>query len=121
MRTRFAHLASQLIRWDSPLGWAAAALAALGAVLFHRAATWWWVGFFLIAATLCGSSYLERCGRVHCRVTGPLFLLCAIYLALVQLNVVPFIGNGPFVAAVMAVIALSFVAEAIVGAYVHAS
>lgn len=110
---------SRHIRWNSPIGWAVAALAALCGLLFPRVTTWCWVAFFLIAATLCGSSYRERCGRVHCRVTGPFFLLCAGYLVLVQVNVLPFIGNVSFVAVVFGVIALSFLAEIIIGPYVR--
>ena len=121
MRTWFAHRAGRFIRWDSPEGWATAALASLGAVLFPRAATWWWVTFFLIAAMLCGSSYLNRCGRLHCRITGPLCLVCAVYLLLVQLDIIHFVGNGWFVAAVVGVVAVSFLIEAIFGWYVRAS
>lgn len=112
---------SRYIRWNSPVGWSVAAMAALGAVLFPRATTWCWIAFFLIAAVLCGSSYRERCGRVHCRITSPLFLLCAGYLTLVQLDVVPFIGNAWFVAVVFGMVALSFVAEMIRGAYLQVS
>jgi hypothetical protein len=96
-------------------------MAALGGVLFAHITTWCWVTFFLIAATLCGSSYVERCGRVHCRVTGPLFLLCASYLMLVQLDRLPFIGNGWFVALVMGTVVLSFLAELVFGRYMHAA
>ncbi len=121
MRMQLSGLASKHIRWDSHIGWSTAAVAALGAVLVPRVTTWCWVAFFLIAATLCGSSYVERCGRVHCRVTGPLFLLCAVYLALVQLDRVPFIGNGRFVAVVMGAIALSFLAELVFGRYMRSA
>ena len=109
---------SRYITWNSPLGWSAALVAALGALVFPTASTWLWVVFFLIATALCGSSYLERCGRVHCRITGPFFLLCAVYLTIVQLSLVPFMGNTWFLVAVMGVIALSFLAELIVGTYV---
>jgi hypothetical protein len=52
---------------------------------------------------------------VHCRITSPLFLLCAVYPANVQLDLVPFIGNTWFLAAVVGIVALSFLAELIVG------
>jgi hypothetical protein len=117
---RFPKAPSTYIRWDSPVGWSAAAPAALGAIVFPSVSTWLWVVFFLVAAALCGSSYLERCGRVHCRVTGPFFLLCASYLALVERDLVPFVGNATFVAIVMGAIALSFLAELVIGGHAHA-
>lgn len=113
-------MASNLIRWDSPIGWSVAVVAALGALVWPAGSTWLWVTFFLIAAGLCGSSYREQCGRVHCRITGPLFLLCAVYLATVQLDLVPFVGNAWFLAGVLGTVALSFVAELIVGTRVGA-
>ena len=58
-----------------------------------------------------------RCGRVHCYLTGPFFLLCAVYLTSVQLGLVPFVGNAWFAAAVIGVIALSFLAGLIIGTY----
>jgi hypothetical protein len=112
---------SRYTRWNSPIGWSVAAVAAFSALIFPRATTWCWVAFFLIAATLCGSVYRERCGRVHCRITAPLFLLCACYLTLVELDRVPFIGNAWFVAVVAGTIMLAFLAEMIAGRQVQAS
>ena len=114
MGTQLSERASKYVRWDSPIGWSVAAVAALGALVWPAGSTWLWVTFFLIAAGLCGSSYREQCGRVHCRITGPLFLLCAVYLATVQLNLVPFIGNTWFLAAIMGIVAFSFLAELVV-------
>jgi hypothetical protein len=115
MGTQLSDIASRYIRWDSPIGWSVAAAAALGALAWPAGSTWLWVTFFLIAAGLCGSSYRERCGRVHCRITGPLFLLCAVYLATVQLNLMPFIGNTWFLVGVLGTVAFSFLAELVVG------
>lgn len=120
MGARLATIAARFIRWDSPVGWGVAGAAALGAWLFPAASTWCWVAFFLIAATLCGSSYRERCGRRHCRITGPLFLLAAGYLALVQMDLAPFVGNGWFTGVVLGTVALAFLAELVFGAYVAA-
>jgi hypothetical protein len=75
------------------------------------------VAFFPIAAAQCGSSYVERCGRVHCRITGPLFLLSAVYLTNAQLGLLPSIGNIGFLATVLDVVTLSFLAELIFGTY----
>jgi hypothetical protein len=115
MSVPFSKTGSRSIRWNSPIGWSVAFMVALGALVWPAASTWLWVTFFLIASGLSGNSYLERCGRVHCRISGPLFLLCAVYLATVQLGLVPFIGNAWFVAIALGVVALSFAAELIVG------
>jgi hypothetical protein len=117
--TQLSEIWSKYVRWDSPIGWSVAVVAALGALAWPAGSTWLWVTFFLIAAGLCGSSYRERCGRVHCRITGPLFLVYAVYLTIVQLDLVPFIGNAWFLAAVLGTVALSFAAELIVGTTVR--
>ena len=115
MGTQLSDIAFRYIRWDSPIGWSVAGAAALGALAWPAGSTSLWMTFFQIAAGLCGSSYRMRCGRVHCRITGPLFLLCAVYLATVQLNLVPFIGNTWFLVGVLGTVVLSFMAELVVG------
>lgn len=40
-----------------------------------------WIPALLVMGAACLAS-TARCGRVHCYVTGPLFLLAAVYVAL---------------------------------------
>jgi len=97
-------------------------VAALGAVVLPASpavSTWLWVAFFAIAGALCSSAYVRRCSRLHCYMTGPLFLLSAGYLSTVQLSLVPFLGNTWFVAVVLGTTALAFLAEMIFGKQVQ--
>jgi hypothetical protein len=57
-----------------------------------------------------------RCGRVHCRVTGPLCLLGAITLVLMSRGVVPLSG-GAFNAIFFSGVAGAFALEAALGKY----
>ena len=49
-----------------------AVVVELRALAWSASTTWLWVTFLLIAAGLCGNSDLERCGRMHYRITDPL-------------------------------------------------
>src|SRR5215472_10850096 len=102
----------------APLGWTVASVAALGALVLPASpavSTWLWVAFFAIAGTLCSSAYVRRCSRLHCYMTGPLFLLSAGYLSTVELRLVPFMGNTWFVVVVLGMTALAFLVEMICG------
>ncbi len=52
-----------------------------------------WTVALSIMGTACIANAL-RCGRVHCYVTGPFFLLMALVTLLYGLGVVPLGGNG---------------------------
>jgi len=122
MRNQFAPLPLHCRQWVAPLGWTVASVAALGAMLLPTSpavSTWLWVAFFLIAGTLCSSAYVRRCSRLHCYMTGPLFLLSAFYLSTVELRLVPFMGNTWFLVVVLGTTALSFLAEMIFGKQVN--
>ena len=122
MRNQFAHLTLHYRQWVAPLGWIVASVAALGAVVLPASpavSTWLWVAFFAIAGTLCSRAYVRRCSRLHCYMTGPLFLLSAGYLSTVQLRLVPFLGNTWFVAVVLGTTALAFLAEMLFGKQVQ--
>jgi hypothetical protein len=57
-----------------------------------------------------------RCGRVHCRITGPLCLLGAITLVLMSRGVLPLAG-GAFNAIFFSGVAGAFALEAALGKY----
>lgn len=54
-------------------------VVALRALVWPASTTWLWVTFLLIATGLCGSSNLERCGRMHYRITAPLSPGCCLH------------------------------------------
>jgi hypothetical protein len=122
MSNQFAHLPLNYRQWVAPLGWTVALVAALGALLLPASpavSTWLWVAFFGLSGTLCSSAYVRRCSRLHCYITGPLFLLSAFYLSTVELSLVPFMGNTWFLVVVLGTTALSFLAEMIFGKQVN--
>ena len=47
-----------------------------------------WIPAFLVMGVACIAN-AARCGRLHCFITGPLFLLAAVYLALSGFHLVP--------------------------------
>ena len=57
-----------------------------------------------------------RCGRLHCYFTGPVFVVAAIYVALVAVNVLP-IHPGTFLFTVLAFAMLGCLAEVPLGRY----
>src|SRR5215467_3404951 len=122
MRNQFSHIPLNYRQWVAPLGWTVASVAALGALVLPvspAASTWLWVAFFGLSGTLCSSAYVRRCSRLHCYMTGPLFLLSAFYLSTVELSLVPFMGNTWFLVVVLGTTALSFLAEMIFGKQVY--
>jgi hypothetical protein len=49
---------------------------------------WIWIPDFLIMGFGCLVN-ASRCGRLHCYITGPIFLLAAIYVGLSTMSIVP--------------------------------
>src|SRR5229473_1500376 len=49
---------------------------------------WIWIPAFLIMGVGCLVN-ASRCGRLHCYITGPVFLLAAIYVGLSTMSIVP--------------------------------
>ncbi len=75
--------ASYTIAWGLP---SAALIAAIWAAPGLRAVVW------TVALVWMGTACLvnaRRCGRVHCRFTGPFFLVMAVVVALHGLGVIP--------------------------------
>lgn len=71
-------------RWLFNVAWLAVAVGA-----FWEAALYWlWIPAFLAAGAGCLWNIL-RCGRVHCFLTGPLYVAAAAYLGAARLGVVP--------------------------------
>ena len=109
----YEDLASRRIAW---LLWGLPAVAiALGAVLDSGARTSVWTLAFLVAGLSCVAN-AGRCGRLHCYLTGPLYLLLAAATLLTGFEVVtPRWGWIPSIA--LAGTVLAFVPEWFRGKY----
>lgn len=55
---------------------------------WSSARPWLWIPAFLLMGIACLAN-AARCGRVHCYLTGPLFLLGAVYVVLTEFHLVP--------------------------------
>lgn len=99
-----------LVLWILP-----AALIVLGAAL-PTARSLLWIPCF----TLMGASCLlnvSRCGRLHCYLTGPLFLLAAVITTLDALHVVSVDWRWTFAIALLGTVG-AFGLERVRGTYV---
>lgn len=108
---------------DLTSGWSAVwlwrvpwVLVAAGAV-WPQARFWLWIPAFLVAGSGCVAN-ARRCGRLHCYVTGPLYLGAALYLSLALLlpRAVPFAAGG-FLGLVLVVSLAAQLAERWLGRY----
>ncbi len=76
---------------------------------------WLWIPAFLVMGIACLAN-AARCGRVHCYITGPLFLLAAVYVALAEFHFVP-MRPGIFLDVLILLTILAFLAELPLGRY----
>ena len=74
-----------------------------------------WIPAFLVMGAAC-SVNAARCSRLHCYVTGPLFLLGAIYLVLWGFHVAPMQLNI-FLNSIVGIALLARLAEFPLGKY----
>ncbi|TCK75893.1 hypothetical protein C7378_0892 [Acidipila rosea] len=74
-----------------------------------------WIPAFLVMGVACLAN-AARCGRVHCYVTGPLFLVAAVYVALWGFHLVPMQPNI-FLGSIVGVFLLARLAEVPLGKY----
>ena len=80
--------ASYIIAWGLP---SAAMIAAIWTTPGLRAVVWAAALVWMGTACLVNA---RRCGRVHCRFTGPFFLVMAAVVALYGLSVIPLGARG---------------------------
>ena len=76
---------------------------------------WLWTPALLVMGIGCLAN-AARCGRVHCYLTGPLFLLAAVYVALSEFHVAPMNPNA-LLATVVGLTILAYVLEFPLGKY----
>ncbi len=82
---------------------------------WHRGMAWVWMVAFAVMSAGCLANAV-RCRRTHCYVTGPLFLLAAIWSLLAALGLVPLHANFLSLA-VIGIVLLAYVAEIPLGRY----
>ena len=101
---------SFLVLWGMPL-----ALVIAG-IIWTSARAWLWVPAGTIAGVACLAN-ASRCGRLHCYLTGPLFLGGAVVTVLAHLD---FLRVDPFwvLGAMVLGTAIGYGAEWLRGAYV---
>ncbi|TAN02451.1 MAG: hypothetical protein EPN36_16835 [Rhodanobacteraceae bacterium] len=79
-------------------------------------------GLWVVAFTVMGAGCLAntaRCGRLHCYITGPLFLVAAVWSLLSAMGVVP-LHSGVVLLAVFGIVVLAHGAEVPFGRYTRA-
>lgn len=81
----------------------------------HISRLWSFGPALLIAGVACLANAV-RCGRVHCYLTGPIFLLAAAYSVLAGLGLVP-MRPGVFLDAVLVMVVLAHLVELPLGRY----
>ena len=77
-------LTGQKTAW---LFWYAPILLVIVGSSWSRGRVWLWIPAFLAMGIGCLAN-AARCGRVHCYITAPLFLLAAVFVALSALGIV---------------------------------
>ena len=72
--------------------WCLPTLAILVGLNWNVARPWLWIPALLVMGIGCVVN-ARRCGRLHCYITGPIFLLGAIYVVLAEESIVPLRPN----------------------------
>ncbi len=82
------------------------------AIILIIAGTFLWMGSACVLNA-------RRCGRLHCFISGPIFLIGAVGTLLTGFNVVtiPFLGVNEFISGTVVLALLTFVPEWIWGMY----
>ncbi len=76
---------------------------------------WLWIPALVVAGGACIVN-AGRCGRLHCYITGPFFLLAALYVALAEFHIVP-LQPGRFLLVVFVVSVVACLVEFPLGRY----
>jgi hypothetical protein len=95
--------------------WYLPAFALIIGLNWAPARAWLWIPAFLVLGAACLVN-AARCGRLHCFVTGPVYLLAAIYVALAAFALVTMRPNI-FLLTVLGITICAFVAECPLGTY----
>jgi hypothetical protein len=101
--------------WSAVLFWGLPVIALVVGSYYPRVRLVLWISALVVMGVACLRNAV-RCGRVHCYVTGPLFLLAAAYVALSGFHFVP-MQPGLFLDIILAVAVLACLAEIPFGKY----
>ena len=108
--------AHDLLRgWKGFLLWCVPICAVIVGISWPKGRPWLWIAAFLVMGIACLAN-ARRCGRLHCYLTGPLFLLAAAYVVLAEFRLVP-MRAVVFVDVVSALAVLGCLAEVPFGRY----
>lgn len=101
--------------WTSWLLWGLPIIALIVGGVWSAHLVWFWVPAFVVMGAACLVN-AARCGRTHCYVTGPLFLLAALWVLLSAWGIVP-LESGPLALVVFVICSLACCAETPFGRY----
>lgn len=104
--------------WSALLFWCLPVIVLVAGDAWLPGRGWLWTGAFALAATGCLLN-ATRCGRTHCYVTGPLFVLAALWSLLSAVGVAPLHPNK-VMWVVIGVMVLAYLSELPFGRYVGA-
>lgn len=114
-----AHTTRDLTRgWSMLLFWCLPAAMIIAGGHWYRAMGWLWAAAFALAGAGCLLN-ATRCGRTHCYVTGPLFVLAALWSLLSAAGVVSLHPNQ-LMWVVVGVVVLAYLSEFPLGRYAGA-
>jgi hypothetical protein len=97
------------------LVWCVPTLALIAGMHWTAWRLWLWIPALLIMGVACVVN-ASRCGRLHCYLSGPVFLLAALYVVLAGLHLIPFAPTA-LIDTVFLLVIFAFLAEIPFGRY----
>ena len=95
--------------------WCLPVAALIAGLNWPEARPWLWIPALLIMGVGCWVN-AARCGRLHCYLSTPIFLIGAAYVVLAQFGLVP-LPPGMFLDALLVATVLACMAELPLGKY----
>lgn len=96
--------------------WGIPTVLLLAGAILPTARAWLWVPAFAVAGAACLAN-ARRCGRIHCFITGPLYLLLAAAVLLGSLDLLAIDAGWIALLAIVGTIA-AYVPEWLRGRYI---
>ena len=96
--------------------WLLPVVALIAASSWPRMRPWLWIPALIIMGVGCVTK-AARCGRLHCYVTGPMFLTAAAYVMFAEFHLVP-MRPDIFLEIVVCLTAFACVTELVFGRYI---